>query len=327
MSEAIVLGDINVDVLMPISTYPRPGGDALSGQMTTQAGGSAANTAIALAKLGVAASMVGRLGEDVWGSLALRALTDSGVEVSAVQHDEAASTGLFFIPITPDGERTMFGHRGANVNTEPSAINPTIFKGARFLHLSGYALLEPPQREAALQAIELAGQHGLALSLDTGLLPALARTDEIGQLLPRLSICVLGVEEARALAVGDSPADLARALVARGVKLVGLKLGAEGCLLADSSGLFNVPSFSVKAVDTTGAGDAFSAGLIYGQLRGLSLPAAGTLANTLGSLAAATWGAGPALPGREAVRKRLAAEAATAEDERTRWIEEVLAKV
>ncbi len=327
MSEVVVLGDINVDVLMPIPAYPKPGGDALTGQMTTRAGGSAANTAIQLAKLGVAASMVGRLGEDVWGDLALRALSESGVDISAVQRDSTASTGMFCIPITPDGERTMFGHRGANAKADPSAIKPDIFKGARFLHLSGYALLESPQRDAARRAIELAEASGAALSLDTGLLPALTITDEIRQLLPRLAICVLGIEEARALVEGETPIEASEALVKRGVKLVGLKLGAEGCLLAEASGIHLVPSFPAETVDTTGAGDAFSAGLLFGRLRGLSLPATGTLANALGSLATTVWGAGPALPGRAEVSRLLRAQVDDVGGERRRWVEEVVATI
>ncbi len=303
MIEAIVLGDINIDVLMSIAVYPSPGGDAPAAQVITRAGGSAANTAIALAKLGVGVKMIGRVGEDAWADLALRALAESGVDVSAVQRDARAQTGLFFIPVTLGGERTMFGYRGANARTNVSDIARESFSGARILHLSGYALLESPQREAAMRAIELAAQHGVAASLDIGLQPALSVAGEIRRLLPRLSICVLGMDEARALVDAGAPENAIEALLRRGVQMVGLKLGAEGCLIGDANGAQRLPGFRVPTVDTTGAGDAFSAGLIFGRLRGLSLPAAGTLANALGALATSVWGAGPALPGRfEAIR-------------------------
>jgi len=303
MIEAIVLGDINIDVLMSIAAYPSPGGDAPAAQVITRAGGSAANTASALAKLGVGVRMIGRVGEDAWAEMALRALAGSGVDVSAVQRDAGAQTGLFFLPVTPDGERTMFGYRGANARTDASGIARESFAGARLLHLSGYALLESPQREAAWRASELAAQHGASVSLDIGLQPALSVAGEIRRLLSGLSICVLGMDEAHALVDAVAPEGAIEALVGRGVQTVGLKLGAEGCLIGGASGAHRLPGFRIPTVDTTGAGDAFSAGLIFGHLRGLSLPAAGALANALGALATSVWGAGPALPGRfEAIR-------------------------
>jgi ribokinase len=166
-------------------------------------------------------------------------------------------------------------------------------------------LLESPQREAAWRASELAAQHGVAVSLDIGLQPALSVAGEIRRLLPRLSICVLGMDEARALVGAGAPEAAIEALVRQGVPTVGLKLGADGCLIGDASGAHRLPGFRVPTVDTTGAGDAFSAGLIFGWLRGLSLPAAGALANALGALATCVWGAGPALPGRFEVLRLL----------------------
>jgi ribokinase len=323
MIEAAVLGDINVDVLLPIPAYPAPGGDALTGPIVTRAGGSAANTAIALAKLGVAVKMIGRVGEDDWAAIALRALAEAGVDTSDVQRDARAATGMMFVPVTPDGERTMFGHRGANVHTDPAPIDAALFDGARMLHVSGYALLEAPQREAALRAIDLAERNRVAVSLDVGVLPAANMAGEIRRLLPRLSICVLGVDEARLLVEAEAPSDLLAALLATGVQTVGLKLGADGCLIGDATGAHHLPAFAVETVDTTGAGDAFGAGLIFGRLRGLSLPATGLLANALGSLATTVWGAGPALPGRveaSALLKRQRVD----DKERASWIEEVL---
>ncbi|HKZ87225.1 MAG TPA: carbohydrate kinase family protein [Anaerolineae bacterium] len=327
MAEAVVIGDINVDVLVSIPAYPRPGGDALAERIVTRAGGSAANTAIALSKLGVTAKMIGRVGRDVWADIALPSLVECGVDVADVQRDEHASTGLFFIAITPDGERTMFGLRGANARTDPASIAPGVLDRARLLHVSGYALLEPPQRDAALRLVDLALQRGVAVSLDTGLQPALAAPDLIRRLLPRLSLCVLGMDEARALIGIDAPADAAAALVDRGVKMVGLKLGAQGCLAADASRVEHLPAFEVAVVDTTGAGDAFSAGMIFGWLRGSGLPATGTLANALGALAAMVWGAGPAMPGRAELLHMLRDHLGRETGERANWIAAVIDEI
>jgi ribokinase len=327
MAEAVVIGDINVDVLVSIPAYPRPGGDALAERIVTRAGGSAANTAIALSKLGISTKMIGRVGRDVWADIALPSLVECGVDVADVRRDEHASTGLFFIAITPDGERTMFGLRGANARTDPASVIPGVLDGARLLHVSGYALLEPPQRDAALRLIDLAVQRGVAVSLDIGVQPALAAPDVIRRLLPRLSLCVLGMDEARALSGIDAPADAAAALVDRGVKVVGLKLGAQGCLAADASRVEHLPAFEVAVVDTTGAGDAFSAGMIFGWLRGSGLPATGTLANVLGALATTAWGAGPAMPGRADALNLLREHLATASNERAEYIATVMKEI
>jgi len=221
----------------------------------------------------------------------------------------------------------MFGLRGANARTDPAPIAPGVLDGARLLHVSGYALLQPPQRDAALRLVDFAVQRGVSVSLDTGLQPALAVPDIIRRLLPRLSICVLGIEEARALIDVDAPADAAAALVDRGVKMVGLKLGAQGCLAADAFRVEHLPAFEVPIVDTTGAGDAFSAGMIFGWLRGSGLQATGTLANALGALAATVWGAGPELPGRAELLHMLRDHLGRETGERADWIAAVMKEI
>lgn len=322
MTRVAVLGDINIDVLMPVPAYPQPGGEAITQGLITSVGGSAANTAITLAKLGSAVRMIGRVGRDPWGEMALAALDACGVDAALVQRDGQAPTGMMFTPVTPDGERTMFGQRGANARTDPAEIGAGALAGARFLHLSGYALLEPPQRDAALTVVALAQKAGLPIGLDTAWLPAFRVPGQILQLLPHLAICVSGLEEATQLSGGGTAEAAAMRLVEAGAALVGLKMGRRGCLLADRSGITSVPPFQAESVDSTGAGDAFSAGLIYGFLKGLSLPAAGVLANALGSLAVGVWGAGISLPGREEAMQLLEGSMLAAEGEHKKWLEE-----
>jgi ribokinase len=135
MATVVVLGDINIDVLMPVPDYPQPGGETLSERVTSSLGGSAANAAIVLARLGAVPRLVARVGQDPWAEMALEALRQAGVEVGCVQRDAQALTGMMFTPVTPDGERTMFGQRGANPRLDPSLITADIFRGASWLHL------------------------------------------------------------------------------------------------------------------------------------------------------------------------------------------------
>jgi ribokinase len=144
------------------------------------------------------------------------------------------------------------------------------------------------------------------------------------KLLPGLEACILGLPEAQSMLGKPEPDAAAADLLEAGVRLAAVKLGAHGCLLADASSTQLVPGFPVEVVDTTGAGDAFTAGLIYGRLHGLSLPALGTLANALGGMAAAVHGAGTSLPGKDQVIRFLSDRLPSSPIDRSRCIAEIL---
>jgi len=317
MIEVTLFGDVNVDALMSIPSYPSPGGDAMAQQVILRPGGSVANTAIVLARLGVKTKMIARVGDDRWADMALEPLINLEVDVSAVQRDPTDSTGLIFIPVTHEGERTMFSYRGANTRTPVEAITAQALGQPRFLHLSAYNFLTSPQREATWKAVELAKEAGIPISMDIGVEPSRRVTGDgdcgatLLALLPDLALVVLGREEAQNLVGSSDPATACAALgqtygstPARqggGLGLIGLKLGKDGCFIASNTEQYFLPGFTVDAVDTTGAGDAFCAGMLFGRLAGISLPASGLLANALGALATTVWGGGPVLPGKAEV--------------------------
>jgi ribokinase len=321
MSKIIVLGDINADITMPIERYPLPGAEAVSTSLTVRAGGSAANTAVVLARLGFHTRIIARVGADSWAKQVLGELKGVGVDLAAVQHDPSRPTGLTFVPVLPGGERTLFCAPGANRYTDPEEITDEMFRDSSALHLSGYALLDSPQRKAAWRALELAAGR-IPISLDTALEPALRATDEMRWLLPRLSLLILGRREANALSGRDTPERAVRGLVKSGVGTVGLTLGAGGCLLANREGLYSHPAYKVSTVDATGAGDSFSAGMIAACVLGLSLPASAILASTLGALATTVRGGGALLPGREEAARFLQSWADDAQE--GEWVREAL---
>jgi len=287
MPQVITLGDINLDIIAHIARYPQPGGDGLASQAHLCPGGSAANTALTLARCGVQAAIIGRVGADALGTQLLADLRAGGVDVSLVQRDPDVTTGTMFIVVTPDGERTMFGFRGANTRTDPAGIALERLRSAHHFHLSGYALLESPQREAALRALELAHRAGLSTSLDAGLETLIQRADLVRSLLPRVDLFFPNLDEAEQLAgTRDAETAIVR-LRERGAESVALKLGGQGCVVGTAQGIFTIPPFAVEVCDTTGAGDAFDAGVICGRLGGLSWRAAALLGNALGALVVA----------------------------------------
>lgn len=305
-TEVVAMGDVNLDIIAHYPSFPVWRQDALASSMEVHCGGSAANTAAALCELGLRVRLISRLGQDPMARLALHCLRDAGILLSGVQRDPTHMTGLIYVVVTPDGERTMLSYRGANVFTDPEQIRAAEFQRARLFHLSGYALLAEPQRSAAHRALGLARQHRLAISLDPGLSLCQSAPDVIYSLLPCLDLLVPTMAEAQALTGHASPEDCAQALLAQRVGAVAIKLGKDGCLLAAGEEMFRMPAFSVEARDTTGAGDAFNAGLIAGYVAGLGWPAAAALGNALGAVTAGRVGAADRAPDAAEVGALLA---------------------
>jgi ribokinase len=291
MPDVVVLGDTNVDVIGHFASYPAKGQDALAHSSEFHCGGSAANTAVALARMGLEVSLISRVGADPWVWNALNRLEKAGVLLAGLQRDPEAMTGLMYVIVTPDGERTILGHRGANVFTNPNQIREEDIRDARLFHLSGYALLADPQHSAALLALEIACRHGLTMTLDPGMSVPQPVLDEMRALLPVFNILLPNLSEAQRLTGLTLPEDCAGALLAAGVEVVALKLGQDGCLVASREAQFHMPGFVVEALDTTGAGDLFAAGFIAGFLGDQDWPCTAVLANAMGAMAAARVGA------------------------------------
>jgi ribokinase len=305
MPQVVTLGDINVDIIASIPRYPSPGGDGLAERVEVHSGGSAANTATVLANFGVDVGIIGRVGRDAFADQALARLAEAGVDLCCIQRDDEVITGIMFIPVTPDGERTMFGYRGANPRLDPTLLDEGYIAQADVFHLSGYALLGEPQRSAAHQAVEMAHQAGVPISLDMGLEAAARAAEEVKALLPLVNLIFPNQAEAEHLTGSSKVREAVRALLGYGIETVALKLGKQGCTVGSEGGIFSVPTFAVQVQDTTGAGDSFDAGFILGRLWGLGPRESAILANALGALAASAVGAGDALPGPGKARALL----------------------
>jgi ribokinase len=297
MPDVVILGDINVDLLARVPFYPSQGGDSLAERLDVRAGGSAANTAVVLSKFGLEVSLIARVGTDIMAEYALSDLRLAGVDLSRVQEDAEARTGLIFAAVTPDGERTFFSCRGANAKTVLRPSDERKIGKARLLHVSGNALVDGPQREAALRAIGIADRAGVAVSLDLGTEVTSMPREGVARVLSMVSMVFLNRAVAGWLTgESDSPGSV-DAVLGLGPGLVGLKLRDKGSLIGSRDGVFAVPAFPVEPMDETGAGDSFDAGLILGRIEGLSLRESALLANALGALATTVTGAGSALPG------------------------------
>jgi sugar/nucleoside kinase (ribokinase family) len=289
--DVVVVGDINVDIVVAIDRYPEPGGHGLAQNMALTSGGSAANTAASLGRLGFQVAMIGRVGDDPLAERALEALYEASVDTSSVVRDRAATTGLFLVAVSADGERTMFGGRGANAGLVPSDIDDAVIASAQWLHLSGYPLLSPSGTAALFQSAAVARRAGIPVSFDPGIGPAAGDwRDAVLRLGAVADVLLPNEVEAWAL-TGEADAVAAmQKLCSHPGQVIALKRGDRGCVVAAGPDSWEVPAFPVRASDTTGAGDAFNAGFIAGRLAGFDHRASALLANALGGVTATVMG-------------------------------------
>lgn len=299
-TRVIALGDANVDLIASAEFLPARGEEILIRNLEMHAGGSAANLAVALSRLGVKSGFIGKVGEDLFGRFLVKHFRREGVDISQLRISSEASTGLVFCIITNDGERTMFTSRGVNVNLSLDEINVEYIKGADVLHLSGYALLRDPQRSAALKALEAAKEGKLFISLDVGVLTPMKVGNLVRSILGSVNLLFLNELEAKWL-TGAGPRSAAEKLLKLGLDMVALKLGPKGCLILTKEGRVSLPAFAVRAVDSTGAGDAFNAGFLTGLMEGWGLEEIARFANAAGALKVTKLGATSALPTRREI--------------------------
>ena len=231
-------------------------------------GGAAANQAAWMAHLGATVTFAGRVGARDVG-YHRQELTRVGVR-ACLAVDPEADTGSIVIMVAPDGERTMFTDRGANLKLGREDLPASLLDDADVLHLTGYSFCEPPVLEVALWLLGQARSRGLAVTVDPGSAAFLARM-EPGMFLrwtDGAAVCFPNRDEAAVLVGEADPVSMATRLT-RNYGVVVLKLGAGGCLLAAAGHPpVRVAAYPARARDTTGAGDAFCGAFMSRWLAG-----------------------------------------------------------
>jgi len=291
----LVFGDLNVDVIGRVDAWPVPGGEGLCRQLELHSGGVGANCALAVAAWGIKVRLLGCVGQDRFGDLLLDTLRKTGVDVGGVQRSSRSLTGLLYISVTPDGQRTFFGSRGANQFMDPRQVPDSSLLSFTAAHLVGYSFLNPGPEKMARQILRQFHSRGKWVSFDVGMEPCKRIPRKVLRLVPQVDLLFVSSEEAAVL-TGQSDAREAFLQFQRaGVKEVVMKLGKRGCLISDGGILREIPSFAVRAVDSTGAGDAFTAAFLQARMRGWSTLEAALAANAAGAAATCRVGAGATL--------------------------------
>jgi ribokinase len=306
--EIIVLGDVNADIIARVSSWPKPGGECLAERVELLCGGVGANCALALRRWGISARLVACVGNDDLGSTLLKTLAKNGVDAKFIQRTSKAMTGVLYINVTPDGQRTFFGSRGANCLVRPQPSGSAVLKRAMAACLMGYSFLDAAPETAARQILRAVHARGGLASLDVGMEPSHKIPLKILRLAKRVDLLFVSSEEAAALTGTRDPRKSFARLREAGARHVVMKLGKHGCLVCEDGEVRQVPPFPVRVVDSTGAGDAFTAAFLQARLRSWPFAEAALAANAAGAAAASVVGAGERAPSLREVRRLLRAQ-------------------
>ena len=297
-------GSLNMDLVCQTPRLPRPGETLLGQQFTTVPGGKGANQAVAVARLGVPTTMIGRVGNDGFGHSLINSLNAAGVAAEAVVLDTQAPTGVALIVVDNGGQNQIVVVPGANGlvgDREVQSLRDRLRTGDGLL-----LQLEVPL-VAVQQATQVAQDKGATVILDPAPAPA-ALPDN---LMVRVDWLTPNQTEASQL-VGFAVTDVASAWAAaqilrqRGPRCVIIKLGEQGAVVATPTHGFHQPALAVHAVDTVAAGDAFNGGLAAGLIDGLSPEPAVQWATTVAAYAVTQRGAQRSMPTRSQVDALLA---------------------
>jgi hypothetical protein len=264
---------------------------ALAGQATHRSsGGSACNTVVGVADLGGTAAYACKTADDDLGRFYIEDLRKVGIAVPVAAGE--GTTGTSVILITSDAQRTMLTHLGISSTLSPSDMPASEIAKAKYLYVEGYLFPGDSTRAAALRAIEIAKEHGVkvALTISDPFVVGLQR-DLFWQLIEGpVDLLFANIEEARALTGEQDPIEAARKIHQHATN-VALTLGADGSILMHGKQVFPIEGVRTNAVDTTGAGDMYAAGVLYGITHGLSWKQSGHLGSHAAARIVAQMGA------------------------------------
>ena len=298
MFDVVCLGNLVADLVgRPIDSLPAKGTQGLVERMELHTGGCAANTGVALTKLGARTAVAGKVGRDGLGEFVVNRLRDSGCDIGGISRDELVPTSSTMVLVHSDGERSFLHCFGANATLNLDDINLERLFKTSILHIAGALTLNALDSEPTAKILKEAKSRGIVTSLDVV-------WDAQGEWLPKIECCLPFVDyflpnlsEAKMLAVGCEDADsAARFFLEKGVGTVCIKMGDRGSLAMTHGANGDVktivtPAYSVEAIDGLGAGDSFNAGFFVGLLKGWTLEKSLEFASAVGACCVSSLGA------------------------------------
>jgi len=279
--DLVTVGHALVDIRIVVDRFPAPDEEAVVLSQTWGAGGSAVNTAIDGSRLGLRTAVIAKIGFDSFGRIIVDELLREGVDISGLRVSSTGRTGFTIVAIDRDGRIAMYGFKGVAEELDPNEVDNEIISTARYVHIASLRL------DTSLKVAEIARKAGAKISWDPGRVLAKKGLKELEKMIKSIDIVLANKVEASVI-TGldiDKYRESAKILKDLGPELVVVKLGSRGIYVLGDGVDEEVPAVKVdRVVDTTGAGDAFAAGLIAGILRGYSLRKALLYANAVAAL-------------------------------------------
>lgn len=294
--DVVVIGTPAIDLVAKVRALPGPDGLAAAETYGSYPGGAGANVAVGVARLGGRVGFLGTVGDDEYGRLLLSAFEDEGIDTRGVRIAKGKGSPSCFIAVGSRGERMIFALGGTALLEEADQLEVSLLRGIRALYVT-----DVPTRVAAA-AIDAAREEGGFVFLSPGGLLTSGGLEHMRELLGKADAVVISQAEASCLYDNATPEQAARSLSAGGPDVVVMTLGAQGALVLRENRIVKVEAFEVlEALDTTGAGDAFAAGLIAGFIEGLDWRQAARLGCAVAAIKIRHLGARSGLPTRPQV--------------------------
>jgi sugar/nucleoside kinase (ribokinase family) len=285
MGEVVCLGQFTADVVVtPVAALPEQGKAIFVDDISLTNGGCACNTAVALGRLGVATSVIGKVGCDTFGDFLIGVMDRAGLDTHAMVRDPSVHTSATAVLIDPEGERSFLHFSGGNARLSEDEIDYETIRRAKVLHVAAAFLVPGLDGEPMARVLSKAREMGVTTSLDTAWDARGRWMELLRPCLAEVDVFMPSIEESRALSGKEHPAQIAELFLDYGIRAVVIKLGADGCYARTAEAEYYVPAFKVeKIVDTLGAGDSFAAGFLAATVKGWPLPRACRFANAVGA--------------------------------------------
>ena len=274
-----------------VTKVPEGQGIELIEEIRITAAGTAAGTSVDLAKLGCDVIAVGAVGKDEMGNILVGILNRYGVNTDHICFKSGAQTSGSMLPIRPNGERPGLHCIGANALFCLEDVPLEVLSSASFVHVGGFFLMPKFDGADTVKVLKTAKEFGATTTMDVLGFPREKMADLIMPCMPYLDYFMPNLEEAAMITGLSDPDEMCRVFLDSGAKHVCLKMGPRGSLVSSATGeRFRVAAFQVSVVDTTGCGDAWSAGFIAGLTLNMSLYQSAQLGSACGSLVASGLG-------------------------------------
>jgi ribokinase len=291
--DVVGFGALNVDRLFKVNRIAAKEEESFITDFAETCGGSAANTVVGLARLGCKVGFVGKVAGDREGKMLLEEFRSEGVDTKGVAVARQGRSGTVMGFVDENGERALYIDPGANDQVGFDEKNRTYVSQTMFLHLTSFVGEESFQTQKRI--VETIPED-VMVSFDPGALYARKGLAALGSIVERTFVLMPNAGELELLTGIADYRKGAEAMLRKGVKVVAVKLGSRGCYVTDGRQSYNVEAFKVSVVDTTGAGDAFCAGFLYGLIKHRSLEECGRIGNFVASRCTTKMGARAGLP-------------------------------